>query len=1024
MSYLNSVSRAFALVGLIAASAWAAAEPIKRAQYPTVSPDGKVLVFSWQGDLWRVPIEGGPAQRLTVHPALDILPKFSPDGKRVVFSSNRYGSSDLFSIAPDGTGLQRLTFESATELPWSFSPDGQWVYGHTNAFGRADCFKVPVSGGDLVRLTGHPFETEYSPSVTHDGKSVIYQASAPLTWRKPAAKGSYTGEIWIADNTAPLTNHRQLTKNDRNDNFPCALPDGSILFVSNRSGWPNLWRMNANGGSPRQLTRHTDGTVRYPSVSGDGRTVAYEFASGIWRLDLATGAYEEIAIETPADQRVNPNVSLTLTSGVAGYAVSSDGKRMALSLRGDIFLIPEKGGTTRRLTSHPALDVQPQWLDNQTILFTTGRNGKRELYVTDLAGNQKAFLSDAKDVCNPSISPDRKWVAFHRGMDEVCLIPAGGGAVRALAQGYFEDALRGDTSLSWAPDSKHLAVNLPTDRGSNVHVIDIETGKNILVARSARGLASAPKFLPNGRALYFTAYEYEDADLFVVDLMPEEPTFSEDDLDKLDAPKDAKKTEPKVEIFEPGLDLRMRRLTQSGASSPEATPDGRSIWVSVQGQVVSIPVTGGTATPIGGITGAVTSVQAGVGKMYFVQQGRLLAYALDRGVATPVSFSAQLDVNLKQEEMALFDEIWWALDRMYYDEKYHGTNWAAVKAKYAKIVPQAFDRSDFYALMGEMMEELNSSHLGFSPPAETPSVNEVTAWLGIEWDPQRLAEGAYVVGKVYPETPAFNPASQLRPGDRVDAVDGVKLGPGSPFAAAMNGKAGKKVALTVMRGNASTTVLIKPVSTSARSSAIYEDWVAWEREQVEKLSGGRLTYLHIEGMNQPSHERFLREIRTLTQGKHGVILDVRFNGGGSTSHLALGVLIKRPWLIRTFRGSQIRLSENINRGDSLELPSALMCNQQSFSNAEMFAEGFRSLKIGPVIGMETAGGVISTGTYSLWDGGTVRMPIRGAFTLNGENLEGNGRKPDVVVPFDPNAWQAGRDVQLERAVETLLKRLP
>jgi len=1024
MRHLNFASRPISLVCLLCALASAWAEPIKRAQYPTISPDGKVLIFSWQGDLWRVPVEGGPATRLTVHPALDALPKFSPDGKRVVFSSNRYGSPDLFSIAPDGTGLQRLTFESATELPWSFSPDGQWVFGHTNAFGRTDCFKVAASGGDLIRLTGHPFETEYTPSATHDGKSVIYQGGAPLTWRKPGAKGAYTGEIWIADNTTPLTNHRQLTKNDRNDNFPCALPDGGILFVSNRSGWPNLWRMNSGGGNPRQLTRHSDGTVRYPSVSQDGRTVVYEFASGIWRLDLATGAYDEVSIETPADQRVNPNTSLTLTTGVSGYAASPDGKRMALSLRGDIFVTPERGGTTRRLTTHPALDVQPQWLDNHTILFTTGRNGKRELYVTDLAGNQKGFFSDSKDVCNPSVSPDRKWVAFHRGMDEVCVVPAAGGAARVVATGYFEDALRGDTSFSWGPDSKHVVVSLPTDRGANVHVINVETGKNVLVARSARGLGSPPKFLPNGRAIYFTAFEYEDADLFVVDLMPEEPTFTEDDLDKLDAPKDAKKPEPKVEIFEPGLDLRMRRLTRTGASSPEATPDGRSIWATVEGQLVAITTSSGSASPVAGVTGPVTNIQAGPGKMYFVQQGRLMAYALDRGAASAVPFSAQFEVNLKQEETALFEEIWWALDRMYYDEKYHGTNWAAVKDKYAKVVPQAFDRSDFYALMGEMMEELNSSHLGSSPPPETPAVNEVTAWLGIEWDPQRLSEGAYIVSRVYPETPAFHPASLLKPGDRVNAVDGIKLGVGSTFAAAMNGKVGKKVTLTVTRGESSLTVLIKPVAPSARSSAIYEDWVAWEREQVERLSDGKLTYLHIEGMNQPSHERFLREIRTLTQGKRGVIIDVRFNGGGSTSHLALGVLLKRPWLIRTFRGSQIRLSENINRGDSLELPSALMCNQQSFSNAEMFAEGFKSLKIGPVIGTETAGGVISTGAYSLWDGGMVRMPIRGAYTLDGENLEGHGRRPDVVVPFDPNTWQSGRDVQLERAVETLLKRLP
>ena len=198
--------------------------------------------------------------------------------------------------------------------------------------------------------------------------------------------------------------------------------------------------------------------------------------------------------------------------------------------------------------------------------------------------------------------------------------------------------------------------------------------------------------------------------------------------------------------------------------------------------------------------------------------------------------------------------------------------------------------------------------------------------------------------------------------------------------------------------------------------------VTHERALAETLSNGQIGYVHVRAMDKPSLDQFLRESHTQADGKKGLIIDCRYNGGGSTAVDMLNTMIKSTWLVRTTRGPDgVKLSENVLRGDAVEMPTALMVNSYSFSNAEVMAEGFSALKRGPIIGERTPGYVIGTGVFPLWDGGSVRMPAIGAYAVSGENLENNGRKPDEIVWFDPNAWMKGRDLQLERAVSTLLR---
>lgn len=1026
---MNILRESFVLAGLVAVGASGATE-ILRAVHPSVSPDGKTVLVSYQGDIWSVPTAGGEARRLTIHPERDQMPRFLPDGKSVLFVSSRNGSQDIYRMKLDGSGIQRLNHETSNEQLFSVSPDGKWAYGYTNAWGRMDLYRLSTSGGDIIRISGGDLELEYYPSPVGNGNQIAFVGGgSPGSWRRPGMHGSNTGEIWIADAGVPLRNFRKLTDNEKNDMFPLGAPDGTIYFVSNRAGVPNIWRMKSDGKGASQITRFEKGTVRWPSISADGKTIVFEQQSRIYRLDTATGKYDPIAIDVPEDLRTNPEVTLNLTSGADGYAISPDGKRAIIAARGDLWLIPEKGGTTRKLTSSIAMDQLPVWLDPQTVLFTTGRTGKRELWTVNLKGEEKVFAAASTDVGNASLSPDGKLVAYFRGAREIVVRPVAGGPEVVVATGAFQGGFAGFDFFNWSPDSKWLAVAMATDRGgTNVHLAPADgKGDHLLVGRMARN-ASAPRWLPNGRGIFLTGREYENNDLFVIDLQPEAITFTEDDLDKLDEPKaEAKKEAVEVKVHLPGIFDRMRRLTSDGAFEPIASSDSRTIWASVNGAITGFNVQTGAASPVPGLT--VWSQPKVIGnKVYFLSGGRLNALTLGQPAPAPVNFSATAPINLREEEKALFDEIWWAMDRFYYDPEMHGKDWAGIKARYAAVLPFTTDRTDFYALMAEMLEELESSHLGATPPTESvtpPGQVDSTAFLGVEWDWNTLAStGQYRVARVHAATPASHPQSELKVGDVILGVDGRALDASYRMPQALNLKTGRKVQLQVRRGSEVLPILIKPASPAIGSRVNYASWVENNRRLVDQLSGGQLAYHHYEGMNQPSQELFLREIRTLTVGKKGIIIDVRFNGGGSTAHQALGVLIKSPWLIRTRRDLPgQKLSENIYRGDSLELPSALMINQYSFSNAEIFAEGFRRLRVGPVVGEATAGGVIGTSAYGLWDGGQIRMPAAGAFAVDGENLENNGRKPDIRVLWDPNAALEGRDVQLEAAVRELMKKI-
>jgi len=1001
---------------------------IMRVSDPSLSPNGQRIAFTWQGDLFLVPAGGGAATRLTVHPADESNPVWTPDGSRIVFASNRLGSLDLYSVAPDGSGLRRLTYESSDEYPTSISPDGRHILGYTNAFGRLNCFAAPAQGGDLVALTNHPLELAYWPTMLKDNRTVVYVGGGSVGhWRKPGQDGANTGEIWLADWTAPLQRHRKITKNEWHDSFPCVAGD-RIFFVSNRSGAPNVWSMGADGQNARQHTRFTSGTVRGLTVSADGKKFTFIKDSGLYMGDTAANSASPLTVHAPEDSRRDPYVTQRATTW-QDMKVSPNGRFAILETRGELFLTPERGGVSQRLTSDVRPDTGPMWLDDDRALFVaTGDQSKRYLAVVNRNGEVSSWLEDDRDLSGAQLSPDRKWVAFVRGDNELCVRSVDGGEVRVVTTGGLSSALLGGDVFSWSPDSKWLAVAVDRSRGVEVRIHPMEDGEPIVVYVAGKS-ASTPVFSNDGQYVAFSAIEgnnYSEirnsiAPLYAVRLTPEPLTFDEDAL--LTEPPQTPPASNTVRVEERGLRQRVRVLTSASVTGIWPHANGNAVWANVDGQFSTVSLASGSVTPVAGVTGFAAVVDRTANAAYLIASGRLMRLDLRNGSVSPINVSAEWRVDQAEEEQALFEEIWWAMSRFYYDPEMHRSNWAGVRAEFEPLVKHATSRSDFYALMSEMMERLNSSHLGATAPASafTATERSNTGWLGVDWDPAaQLNRNEFVVKKVYEGTPAAHPDSALLPGDVVVAVNGVRLGGDQSMAELLDGSIGKRTVLSVRRGTRTVEVAIKPISRASRSGVMYDDWVQWNKAYVDRASNGRFGYIHIQGMDEPSLSTFLREIQTDLEGKDGVVVDVRFNGGGYTSHIILNIMRKEPWLIRTNRDMpELEFSENNYRGNALELPAVGVTNQYSFSNAEIFSEGFQRLGLGEVVGERTAGGVIGTGAYGLWDGGQIRMPGSGAYTVDMENLERNGRRPTVEVLYDPNAWNRGKDPQLDAAVDVL-----
>ncbi|MGC8784554.1 MAG: S41 family peptidase [Armatimonadota bacterium] len=1025
---------------------------VRFARYPAPSPDGKQIAFSWQGDLWLVSSAGGEAKRLTVHEGYDFAPVWSPDGTRIAFTSDRYGNDDVFVLSlRDGT-IQRLTYWSGRDRALGWTPDGKAVLFDSTRdwepYGAEPCVYVaPLGGGTPYRLhnaTGTP------AALSPDGEKLAFVRRDSSWWRK-GYRGSATGDIWLHDLKADK--FTRLTQTDTSDTFPMWSPDGKTLyFLSERDDTYNLWAMDVTSKAVKQLTRYKGDGVRFPQIARNGSLIAYEQGMDICTFAPGSGEIRILNITAPAaDVRKPQGFWQQVRSGdVSEFAIAPNGKEVAFVVRGEVFVTryPE-GGSARRLTETVEPEYDLAWSpDSKSLLFASERGGNTSLYLVTSEDPEEPRLrrtmklkterltNSPQPDTSPVFSPDGKKIAFRRGNGDLILLDMETKTERVLLRHWNLGR------FVWSPDSRWIAYEMEDNEyNSDIYILSVEDGKSVNVSRHPNNDIN-PSWSADGRALAFLSqrdgrnfnicYVFlrkADDEKSKADWQDEEDARYDAPKKPEEKPKDGKEKEP-VQIDFEDIHDRVRQVTRyaGGVQEIALSPDGKKIAFrsSYQGQsdlyVIGWDGSDEKRLTTGGASPSDIRWSSDGNQITFLSRGRISRVAAAGGNVQSTDFNAQMRVDLAAEREYIYDAVWRTLNQVFYDERFHGTDWAAMRGKYRTYLPHVTEDRDFTAVVYMLLGELNSSHVGFTPRQTSNPESAETGILGVVWANTREGEGL-IIESVIPKTPASRADVNLKPGERVLAINGKRITPTTNVWQLLNGTVGEKTELLVRSADGKErTVTLRPVSFSDFRGARYEHWVKSNCQWVEQQSGGELGYVHIQGMGELNVYEFIRQLHAVAYGKKGLLIDVRFNGGGWTTDYLLAILMAKRHAYTLSRGGEPGYPQ-----DRLPLyvwtkPIAVLCNERSFSNAEIFTHAIKTLKRGPVIGMPTAGGVISTGRRLLVDGSSVATPGRGWFTIDkGVNMEHNGAIPDYVVEDLPEDLAARRDRQLEKAVQVLMK---
>ncbi len=1032
-SVFCGVTAVVTIAGLTAASVRAqddAPRPIRFARFPVLSPDGKQIAFSHQGDIWSVGAGGGRALRLTLHEAHDTNPSWSPDGKWLAFSSRRSGNYDVWVMPSDGGRPRQLTFHSADDETAGWSADGkQLLFSSRREFARGSAiYSVDLTGGNS-RLLASDALSLLHPTLSPDGQWLA--CSRGRDWWRRGYRGSGNSSLMLFPTSGGPG--KWLRREAENERWPVFAPDGKhLFFVSDGDGANNLYRTTPDGDRPQRLTSFKDGNLFNPSVARGGELIAFERNFGVWTMSSKGGEAKEISIYAPSDDRTNPVRQETFTSNPQAMAPSPDGKQMAILVHGELFTFPTSGGEAVRVTRTPSREEDVAWSpDGKWLAFSSDRDGDQDLYLSDPTGGTVKPLARTAGVADrtPEFSPDGKKVAFLRGYNgsELCVVELEGEAISTPRVVVRDPAISG---VSWSPDGQWLAYARMKSHSaglvSEVFVARASDGHRVNVSRYPV-VNRAPQWSHDGKNLYFLSDRGgADSNLYMTALGDDGgPEGGAGGAGAGDDEPD----QNLVKVDEEGIQRRVRSIARApgGVSGYAVSPDGKSVLYTAaaaeggRSDLWKVGVTGGAATRLTqtGEGGASLQFTSDGNRLFYVAGGSVKSILPAGGTPAVHAFRAQMEVDVRLELMQMFDEGWRKMRDSFYDEKLHGANWEQVKQTYRPVVPDLTYKEDFYDLFLLVLGELNASHTGIS--AAGTGTGPATASLGIAPDPTYAGPGVRV-GFVMPRSPASRGESRLQVGDHILKINNQVVSGAEEYFRLLNDQSGKSVKLLVNREpkeEGGRTITIRPISVVAYRNLEYERWTREREQQTQELSSGKLTYLHLSAMNDANLERFRRTVFGEGQEKQGLVLDIRFNGGGSIADEMLAILQDRIFSYRTMRGDPGKLPAPLN---VFTRPIIVLINEASFSNAEAFPWGFKALKLGKVVGVPTYGGCIGTGATTLIDGSTLRTPTTGAFTLDGINMENNGCPPDIHVENTPADVAAGADRQLERAVQELLKQ--
>jgi C-terminal processing protease CtpA/Prc/Tol biopolymer transport system component len=1028
---------------------------------PQLSPSGNTILFTSQGDIWMSDISGGQATRITSHQSDDRFPVWADNENQIAFSSDRFGNYDIFTINLKNGSAHQLTYHASHDLTRQWYND-QIIFSSSRFLQQVEhereLMHISVKGGTPERIMNAlGFEARISP----DGNLIAFVRGSCRVARE-AYQGPANRDIWIYNQKKDT--FFQVTKDLGNDYSPHWADANTLFFISARTGRYNIFSISIHddgkaNGQPVPVTRVTDMGIRSFSLAGNGQIIAYAKGKDIY-IQQADRQPEKLRVILTNDQTKEQITFKTFKDHLSRYEVSPDSKEVALIIHGRLFVkgnSPKLKKTSLLIDSHERIrDIA--WLDNQTLIYSSDKYNQYDLFMLTPEDTGKRLFQNhhfkierltntPDEEIHIATAPDHHHIAFTRNNGTLItgIIDKKG----IQKQQVLLDGWASPSTISWSPDSQWLAYSLSDLNGNREIFIQKADNSSAPVNVSMHPRSDFKPVWGNNKLAFLSMRNNGDTDLWFVWLRKNDWEKTKDDWLEAEVFTEKDTADPGgFSGVEPEA-IYKRAVQVTGLPGNEAelqiSPDGQYFYFvtnqnarnsyKAERDLYKIKWDGSElkALTSGNKNPDQLTFHASSKQLYMRSpKGTLSQINPQNGNITALPFSAAFKLNYQKQREQMFDEAWRALKISFYDPDFHGQDWEKLYQEYKPLCMSTRTNIEFGYCFNLMLGQVNASHMGMQNIQKMyNNPNHHTGYLGIDIRPE--SEGIRIL-RVLDETPASRLTSRLHVGDVITHVNGVPVNINHNFYKPLTEKINQDVVLTIKNDNKTSEIIIRPQKSIQEQQ--YNDWVKMRRTLTEKYSDGRLGYLHIRGMNWSSFERFERELTAAAEGKEGIVIDVRFNGGGWTTDYLMAILNTRQHAYTIPRGAATNLSEEHSKfvnyypfGERLPFyawnkPSIALCNQNSYSNAEIFSHAYKSLGIGTLVGTPTFGAVISTGAQRLIDGSYVRIPFRAWYVKNtGKNMENHPAVPDVIVENNPDSKSKGQDPQLKKAVTLLLNQI-
>ncbi len=1027
--------------------------------------NGNEVVFSFAGDLYKAPLNGGEATRLTSHEGYEMFAKFSPDGKSIAFTGQYDGSTEVYIISSEGGSPKRLTYSATNSrdnladrmgpnnVVMTWTPDGKnIVYRNRISDGFSGILKtISIEGGMPEQI---PLPEGGFCCFAPDGKKIAYNRVFRefRTWKY--YKGGMADDIWIYDPENKKIEN--ITDNVAQDIFPMWIGN-EIFFASDRDNRMNIFVYNTNTKTTEKVTNFTDYDVKFPSTNG--KIIVFENGGYIYKLDPATRKYEKINITlNPEGNYARPELKKT-KKYLSAVSISPDGNRIAASARGEIFNVPANEGVTYNITqSSGANDRMGEWSpDGKNIAYISDITGETEIWLQPLDKNNPIQLTKDNDTYIRRLlwSPDSKKIIYSDRKNRLVLVDVASQSKQTLLQDSIDEFY----SIQFSPDSRWITYTRSAENLMEVaYIYNLETGKEYAVSENWYN-TTVPAFSADGKYLIYAgardfnpiyssiewnaAYTSMDG-IYIVMLSKDTPSpllpkddsvtiaeLSTEKKGKEKNKKDASEENNIIRIDTDGIIQRTIKLpVATGNYGNFYCTDGK-LWYNDGADIKVFDFNSQKEETVMEGAGFVISND---GKKALLIKNSSVSIcdfpSTNFEAAKPVNLdNMEAYVDYSKEWAQIYDETWRAFRDGFYLENMHGIDWKAMKDKYAALLPYVMCREDLSYVIGGLIGELAVGHAYVDPGESYQSGYVKTGLLGAELSKDKsgffridkILEGATYSKELF--SPLTEPGLNVKKGDYIVAVNGIPTNSTPNIYTLLVGKAGILTELSINSTpdlEGAHDIVIKPIENEY--PLYHYEWVQNNIKKVEEATNGRVGYIYIPDMGPEGLNEFCRYYYPQLT-KEALIIDDRANGGGNVSPMLIERLLRTPYRLTMYRGSKINgtIPDGTHYG-----PKVLLINKYSASDGDLFPWSFKAVGLGKVIGTRSWGGIIGiTSSLPYIDGTNVNVPFFTNYDAKTGNwiVENHGVDPDIYIDNDPLMEYDGIDQQLNKAIEVVLEEL-